>query len=75
MLKRFFEGLIELRRLELLKDSGNKYFDFLTVMLKDEEYALDNELIKNDLISLFIAASSSGGAAISNFIWYMVIND
>ena len=44
-------------------------------MLKDEVYALDNELIKDELISLFVAGSGAGSAAISNLIWYMAIED
>ena len=46
--------------------------DFLSIMLLDEFYSKNIELIKDELQGLFLAANGSSAASISNSIWYLL---
>jgi cytochrome P450 len=70
-LKDYIKSLIEKRRQDMKKPEFINRGDFLTILLEDEMFKNDEEVIIDECITFMIASSQTTSLLISNALFYL----
>jgi cytochrome P450 len=75
-LRALFEHMIDNRR-ELIKafpEEAKKKGDLLSILLTDELFCLDNEMIVDECLTFFFAGSQTSSVTIQNLFLHLIKN-
>jgi len=71
LIRRLFLDIVEKRRVEMKKDSYVEKGDLLAMLLEDELFANDNEVIIDQCMTFFFAGSQTLFFSTSNLIMFV----